>query len=527
MSNMKIPKGLAALGAPAVSLALFIFFVQKMMPFVPDDAYISFRYAEHLAQGTGLIFNPGKAPVEAYSNFLWIVLCALVSRVGDLPDLAPKLGIGFGALSILTLWLILTRRPVTAWAMTLALILFALAGPFVLYAVSGLETPLFGFLLLVSILCLDIALGTARRAAWLALACAGILLALTRPEGLLTFPLLIVLVWSLHKLGVEPCMDARGIFWASVLFGGGVVLYQIWRVAYFGEILPTPFVSKGGGGNSLIYAWSVNTRYFFTRQTHYFAPLGYYYLTLALIAGGALVALRARKIIAPIETLAFLVALAYGFIYFNFVDWMPGMRYYAALVGLVLIPLSGLERAMATSTERAPTMAIFALSVALGLFGVFTIAQLKIDSKANEESTRASLVPLGQWLRVNAPRDALLAMSDVGATPYYARLATLDINPNALTDLHIARNGFTTDYFFERNPGIVVLVSFSLTRLETYSEYARLLKDARFANAYSLIGITRYDWYADRSYWVYARRDLALPSEQFSNFPKGIGSTND
>ena len=74
-----------------------------MMPFVPDDAYISFRYAEHLAQGTGLTFNPGEAPVEAYSNFLWIVLCALVSRVGDLPDLAPKLGIGFGALSILTL----------------------------------------------------------------------------------------------------------------------------------------------------------------------------------------------------------------------------------------------------------------------------------------------------------------------------------------------------------------------------------------------------------------------------------------
>jgi hypothetical protein len=65
--------------------------------------------------------------------------------------------------------------------------------------------------------------------------------------------------------------------------------------------------------------------------------LGYYYLTLALIAGGALGALRARKIIAPIETLAFLVALAYGFIYFNFVDWMPGMRYYAALVGTRIV----------------------------------------------------------------------------------------------------------------------------------------------------------------------------------------------
>src|SRR5208283_5252873 len=36
-----------------------------------DDAMISMRYARNLAQGAGLRWNPGLAPVEGYTNFLW------------------------------------------------------------------------------------------------------------------------------------------------------------------------------------------------------------------------------------------------------------------------------------------------------------------------------------------------------------------------------------------------------------------------------------------------------------------------
>ena len=40
-----------------------------------DDAFISFRYAENLVHGRGLVFNVGER-VEGYSNFLWTVLLA-------------------------------------------------------------------------------------------------------------------------------------------------------------------------------------------------------------------------------------------------------------------------------------------------------------------------------------------------------------------------------------------------------------------------------------------------------------------
>jgi len=45
-----------------------------------DDAYISYRYAENLANGQGLVFNPGER-VEGYSNFLYVVLIAALLKL--------------------------------------------------------------------------------------------------------------------------------------------------------------------------------------------------------------------------------------------------------------------------------------------------------------------------------------------------------------------------------------------------------------------------------------------------------------
>ena len=46
---------------------------------VCDDAFISFRCADHLVRGLGLVFNPGER-VEGYTNFLWAVWVAAGMR---------------------------------------------------------------------------------------------------------------------------------------------------------------------------------------------------------------------------------------------------------------------------------------------------------------------------------------------------------------------------------------------------------------------------------------------------------------
>jgi arabinofuranosyltransferase len=67
--------------------------------FVCDDAFISFRYARSWAQGQGLRFNPGEAPVEGFSNLLWVVVGAGVEALGlDQPTVMPALSALLGLL---------------------------------------------------------------------------------------------------------------------------------------------------------------------------------------------------------------------------------------------------------------------------------------------------------------------------------------------------------------------------------------------------------------------------------------------
>ena len=41
--------------------------------FIQDDAFISFRYADNLVSGHGLVWNAGER-IEGYTNFLWTLL---------------------------------------------------------------------------------------------------------------------------------------------------------------------------------------------------------------------------------------------------------------------------------------------------------------------------------------------------------------------------------------------------------------------------------------------------------------------
>lgn len=50
-----------------------------------DDAFISYRYAQNLVEGNGLVWNPGEN-VEGYSNFLWVMLLAAGLKFGFAPE---------------------------------------------------------------------------------------------------------------------------------------------------------------------------------------------------------------------------------------------------------------------------------------------------------------------------------------------------------------------------------------------------------------------------------------------------------
>src|SRR4051812_5661986 len=56
-----------------------------------DDPFITFTYSKNLANGAGIVWNPGEAPVEGYTNFTWMILNAFAIAIGLHPLLFSKI----------------------------------------------------------------------------------------------------------------------------------------------------------------------------------------------------------------------------------------------------------------------------------------------------------------------------------------------------------------------------------------------------------------------------------------------------
>jgi hypothetical protein len=109
-----------------------------------DDAYISFRYARNLAQGFGLVYNPGEWVLGTTAP-LWAIVLAGGYRLGfiDLPLLATVISALCDAASVVFLVQVGMRlgwRPIGAACVGLA---WALNPISVAFATGAMETSLF------------------------------------------------------------------------------------------------------------------------------------------------------------------------------------------------------------------------------------------------------------------------------------------------------------------------------------------------------------------------------------------------
>ena len=219
--------------------------------FLCDDAFISFRYAKNLAHGAGLVFNPGAERVEGYTNFLWVVALAAFDRIGIAPEhIAPILSL----LLTVVLWGLVVSASVRflperapAFIVVLPAAWMALTRSVAVWSTSGLETRLFEVLTVAGVLRLidDVARepGPRARPPWGAVLLG--LAALTRPDGMLTGACAMaaaaaVLLWR-RRLAIADALLHAGAFGAIV---GGHLLF---RHAYYGAWLPNTYYAKVGG----------------------------------------------------------------------------------------------------------------------------------------------------------------------------------------------------------------------------------------------------------------------------------------
>lgn len=219
------------------------------LSFLCDDAFISFRYAKNLIEGHGLVFNAGER-VEGYTNFLWVMIVAMILDAGGRPEVWPVwIGTvcGVGTLAAVMGYLRRKERD-----FLFAGLLLAANGGFAAWATGGLETSLFTLLVTLGLLSLlwmfetkddqaDVL--TAPHPVWLS---AGFLLlaALTRPEGVLITGLCgLCLLFQVARRRFDARMF---LLWAAVwLVPYGA--YFLWRYEYYGHLFPNTFYVKAAG----------------------------------------------------------------------------------------------------------------------------------------------------------------------------------------------------------------------------------------------------------------------------------------
>jgi len=422
----------------------------------------------------------------------------------------------------------LVRRRAPLWTQQLpVLLVFASFGPFVIYAVSGMETALYALLLLLVVrFAEDVAdAPSARSLAYLT--AAGFLTSLARPEGVIVFPIALAMIaWQLRGEG-RPGSTGRSLAIAAAVFVVATALYHGWRVSYFHAWLPTPFLSKGAEGSSLLSGWHKNFDRYFLNWAYYSPPEGFAFIALfgAGFAGWWLA--RAAQVRASAERVALAIGLALCAVYANFVDWMPGMRYHAPLIGILLVASRNLYRLLPEEAWRAaagPALARLAtLSCAVLLAGCTGLAQLRHATLKMTESARLCYLPLADWLRGALPPGSLLAMGDVGTVPYYTRLRTLDIHPESLTDAYIAERSFSVGYVLSQKPEAIVLSVRGVYSARMDPLHWELYQNGGFRNDYRFIGTVRNQWYEDRAYWVFIRGDVPMTEAHMRAIPDGIG----
>ncbi|HVV51795.1 MAG TPA: hypothetical protein VHO06_19155, partial [Polyangia bacterium] len=259
----------ARLGALAVAIAAALVAAWRVK-WVADDAFISFRYAENLARGHGLVWNPGER-VEGYTNFLWTVLLAGAIRVHlDPVRVSVVLGLTSYALLLVTVfrlgWRLLSEKRRALALLPLAL---AATNPYLIsFATSGLETM---FVALMVTLAFERAEAGWPRAAGLCAAAA-----------LMAHPDQAILVAALAgALALDRARRREALVYCATV-AAVFVPYYLLRWWYYGEF------------------WT-NTYYTKSASAAYFSQ-GFTYLGMALLSGGlwglivpAIVGMTARR----------------------------------------------------------------------------------------------------------------------------------------------------------------------------------------------------------------------------------------
>lgn len=407
-----------------------------------DDAMISMRYAKNLAQGYGLVWNPGGERVEGFTNPLWVVFMALfhlfpvpASKISLLVQISGGVFILASLIFIKKISDLVTGKP---WLGILAVILTALYTPLNNWALLGMEVSVLTWMLSAAVWMVlkDLQAGRFSPLPYWILGIS----TLVRTDMAAPFAVILGFLFL-----TDRCHRRQHLLWGGgllVLFIAGQTLFRLW---YYGYPFPNTYYLKMDG-------YPLHLRV--ARGLYVFVQFALKFNWLLFLLPFAILLFRRERAVLLLF-LVFFGQAAYS-IYVGGDAWehKGGANRYLAIAMPLYFSLFvyACELLRETLVERARLGSTWGKALSRAGLVLFVLASMVnfnylVNNRSleqwvlirrpafiegNEENTRIGL----DLKRITTP-EAKIAVVTAGAAPYFAERYSIDLLGK--NDLVIAR----------------------------------------------------------------------------------------
>jgi arabinofuranosyltransferase len=395
-----------------------------------EDAAMLLRYSENLAGGHGIVWNVGERPEDGATDFLFMLLVAVVRRFGaGLEQACHLVGLGFHLATIATVyWAV---RAVARASRTVAFLgaAYVAVGPGLRYIEGGFGTTVFAFFVALS------------AATWIALsqspnrpalayrfAFSCLAMGLARPEGV---ALALLLAVSLAAL-IDPRCRAAVAIRFGLAFGVPGSMYFLWHWAHFGHPLANPmYVRSVHGGHVTSLRDAVKNA---IRLLLPVAPM----VVLGAWRGARRV--TAALMFPTAGFVALWIAMSHSM---NFM-----MRYQYALVPLAIVMWAPTTTARLVHLGAAQKWILLGASIVPALF-VLAYVHEPIYQMGGAGWRNIGLA-LSKFSHGHT-----IVTTEAGQLPLYSGWRAVDAG--GLNDSWIAHHGLTDEYLEQNHPALIVV----------------------------------------------------------------------
>lgn len=370
--------------------------------YVNDDALITVRYAENLARGEGLVYNPGER-VLGTTTPLWALILAGASALGlNATSVAVWLGIAaHGAAAALTT-VFFRRRGAPLLAQAAAGALVGALPLLVTFAGSGMETAAYVALLAALLVLFE-------SESWVAFGFVAGAAVLTRPDAGL----------PLAAAGVLATVRARSLRPALRALPGFAVVVVPWIVGaglYYGSPLP----NSGFAKRMQVEDWGPYSE--LLRRELWTAGPALSFAIVGVAAAAATASAPARLL-----PLAAFAAIAVGM----HLGGLPGCRWYAPpAIYLVAVLAADGAATLAAAVASSTVASMRRLGPAVLAAPLAAAAILPSEAHATrtmQANMDACHVKAGTWLRDHAAPGVSVGVDNIGYIGHISGLRIVDM----------------------------------------------------------------------------------------------------